>query len=69
MKIYKRTNNMGVFGLLFLISFVITMMASWIVNVVKIFGCSFDPLTAIPILRIVGIFVAPLGSVLGFVPN
>lgn len=39
----------------------------WIANVVKLVGSSFDPLTGMVIARAIGIFVAPLGAVLGFI--
>lgn len=39
----------------------------WIANIVKIAGSSFDPLTAMPSLRVIGVVVPPLGAVLGYV--
>lgn len=42
-------------------------LVGWIVNIFKLVGCDFSDLGAEVILRIVGIFVAPLGSILGFV--
>ena len=38
----------------------------WIWNIVKITGSDFDPLTGMVILRCIGVFIAPLGAVLGF---
>lgn len=38
----------------------------WIANIVKLVGSNFDPLTGMVVARAVGIFVAPLGAVLGF---
>ncbi len=38
----------------------------WVWNIVKIFGSSFDPLTGVVILRCIGIFMAPLGCIMGF---
>jgi len=38
----------------------------WIANIVKLVGSNFDPLTGMVIARAIGIFVAPLGAVLGF---
>lgn len=40
-------------------------IVGWIANLVVLYGASFDPLTGPVILRIVGIFVAPLGAILG----
>lgn len=38
----------------------------WIANIVKLVGSNFDPLTGMVVARAIGIFVAPLGAVLGF---
>lgn len=38
----------------------------WVLNVVKMFGALADPLTAMFIARVVGIFCAPLGAILGY---
>jgi hypothetical protein len=50
---------------LFAIAVWIAAIVGWIANIVVLYGASFDPLTGPVILRIVGIFVAPLGSILG----
>lgn len=52
--------KLGLSGLL------IASIGGWVANIVKIFSMSFDPLTAIAVMRVVGIFVPPLGSVLGY---
>lgn len=38
----------------------------WVWNIVKLVGMSFDPLTGLLAVRIVGIFVPPLGAVVGY---
>ena len=38
----------------------------WVRNIVEIAHSSFAHLTGMLVLRIVGIFVAPLGAILGF---
>ena len=38
----------------------------WVWNIVKLIQAVADPITALFILRIVGIFFAPLGAILGF---
>lgn len=40
-------------------------IVGWVMNIVVLYGASFDPLTGPVILRIVGVFVAPLGAILG----
>ena len=38
----------------------------WVWNIVKIASADFSDITGMLILRIIGIFVAPLGAVLGY---
>jgi prepilin-type N-terminal cleavage/methylation domain-containing protein len=38
----------------------------WIANIVKLVGMSFDQITGMLVVRAIGIFVAPLGAVMGF---
>ena len=38
----------------------------WIWNVVKIVGSDFGAITGMLVMRVIGVFVAPLGCVLGF---
>jgi hypothetical protein len=39
----------------------------WLMNIITLWTMPLDPLTGQLIVRIIGIFVAPLGVVLGFV--
>jgi len=45
---------------------VLAGLGGWIANIVKLFGMFDGPVTALFIGRIVGVFAAPLGAVLGF---
>lgn len=38
----------------------------WIANIVKLIGMGFDPITGMAVGRVVGVFVVPLGAILGF---
>lgn len=38
----------------------------WVWNIIKLAEMTFDPITGMMVLRVIGIFVAPLGAVLGF---
>lgn len=40
--------------------------AGWVWNIVKIVQSGFDVFTGMLIARCIGVFVAPLGAVLGF---
>lgn len=42
-------------------------LIGWILNIVTIAGSSFDVITSMLVLRVVGIFVGPLGAVLGYI--
>lgn len=44
----------------------LALAIGWVVNIIKLFGIVNDPLTALTLLRAVGVVVAPLGGVLGY---
>lgn len=46
---------------------VIAIAYGWIANIVTIAHSNFSEITGMLVLRMVGIFVAPLGVVLGYV--
>lgn len=41
-------------------------VGGWVANIIKVFGAVSDPITGMFILRVVGIFAAPVGAVLGY---
>lgn len=45
---------------------VLVGIGGWIANIVKLVGSNFDPITGMVVVRAIGVFVAPLGAVLGF---
>lgn len=50
-----------------LIGLIVLVGASgWIWNVVKIATADFNDITGLLVLRVIGIFFAPLGAILGF---
>jgi len=51
-----------------LIILVIFLVGSigWVMNIVSLAHSSFEPLTGMVVLRVIGIFVPPLGAVLGY---
>ena len=53
-------------GLLLQMAIAIAGLIGWIANIVIIYHANFSAITGILILRIAGIFVAPLGAVLGY---
>ena len=48
------------------IALAIVSLAGWIWNIVKLSDLGLDPLTGEVVIRVVGIFVAPLGAVMGY---
>lgn len=56
----------GVTAIELLIAAIVVLLAGgWIANIVKLVGMLDGELTAMFIARIVGIFVAPFGAILG----
>ena len=41
------------------------MLISWVANIVKLIDMPLDPLTGMVIARVIGVFVPPVGIVLG----
>lgn len=58
----------GAFEALGLFMLVIALLGAvgWIWNIVKIIGAGFDVFTGMLIARCIGVFIAPLGAVLGY---
>ncbi len=57
----------GVFGAVLLWgSIVLIIGVGWAINIVELSKMSFDPLTGLAVLRVIGVFIPPLGAVLGY---
>ena len=54
-------------GLLMYLAFVVVIIGGWVMNLVEIVNYDFASITGMIILRIAGIFIAPLGAVLGWI--
>lgn len=50
-----------------LLAGILAMAIGWVMNVVQLVYLADAPITVLTILKIVGIFAAPLGGVLGWV--
>lgn len=46
---------------------VLALMVGWVMNIVTLVQHANDPVTTMTVLRAVGIFIAPLGGVLGYI--
>jgi hypothetical protein len=53
-------------GELLLVLFYIAVLAGWVMNIGQILRMLDAPVTVLLVLKIIGIFVAPLGVVLGW---
>lgn len=51
---------------LLVVALVVLGVGGWIANIVKLVGMLDGSVTAMFIARVVGVFAAPLGSILGF---
>jgi hypothetical protein len=51
---------------LFMLAIFLLGAVGWVWNIVKIIGTGFDVLTGMLIARCIGVFIAPLGAVLGY---
>ena len=45
---------------------VVALVTGWVLNIITLAHSSFDVITGMLVLRVVGIFVAPLGTILGY---
>jgi hypothetical protein len=61
---YKNTSNAAA---IIWLTIVIALCYGWIANVITIAQSDFSTFTGMLILRIAGIFVAPLGAILGYI--
>jgi uncharacterized membrane protein len=61
---YEEPTILPFFGLLCLLLLITAAIIGWISNIVALF--SLDTFGGEMVLRVVGIFLAPLGAILGF---
>ncbi len=59
--------KVGLFTWLMILTVVILGFAGWVMNIMTIAGSNFNDLTGLLVLRVVGIFIAPMGAVLGWI--
>lgn len=61
----NRQKGFTIFELLIVIV-VLLMAVGWVANIVKLASSTFDIITGVLVLRIIGVFVPPVGAVMGF---
>jgi hypothetical protein len=42
------------------------IVGGWVANIVKLFDSGLEPLTGEVVVRIIGVFIAPIGVVMGY---
>lgn len=62
----KITFRVGDFGAIVVLAIVLTGIGGWIANIVKLIDSDFARMSGLSVMRVIGVFVAPLGAVLGF---
>lgn len=60
----KNTTVDWIIGISYLL-ILLAILVGWVLNIVNIFKSDFD-LDGVLILQVVGIFIAPLGAVMGY---
>ena len=63
MKIFRRVNPSTFYIIL---AFVLFMLIGWVMNLVKLLGMLDGEMSALFVSRVVGLFIAPFGSLMGF---
>lgn len=63
----KINSSTGIVAGLLWLALVLAIVYGWVANIITIAHSNFSELTGILILRCVGIFVAPLGVVMGYI--
>ena len=65
---YKADSETGaILAYIVFLGVVIAAVAGWVMNIITIAHSNFSDLTGLLVLRVVGIFIAPLGAILGWV--
>ena len=59
--------DVGLFGAITILALVVAAVIGWVMNIITIAHSEFVPITGLLVLRIVGIFIGPIGAVLGYV--
>lgn len=59
-------STLGIAGFITTMLIGLLLAIGWVLNIVTLFRHAADPITTITVLRGIGIFIAPLGGVLGW---
>ena len=59
--------NSSLIALILYVAIIVAIVYGWIMNIVALAHMNLTDVTGMLILRVVGIFMAPLGTVLGYI--
>jgi hypothetical protein len=48
------------------VAIVLALVVGWVMNIITLVDADFANITGLLVLRVIGIFIAPLGGVLGY---
>lgn len=54
-------------GVTLYLCFLVLFIGGWVLNIISIANTNFDTITGMLVLRVAGIFLAPLGAILGWI--
>lgn len=54
-------------GVLFVVALYAALIGGWVANIVKLTGMTWTDHEVMVIVRVIGVFTGPVGSVLGFI--
>lgn len=61
-----RNSTLDLWTVIIFLAVFLAGVGGWVANIVAIANGDFTPLTGMMVLRVIGIFFAPLGAVLGY---
>jgi hypothetical protein len=56
----------AIFTVLLFCSIALAAAVGWVWNILKLIEMTFDPLTGLLVVRVIGIFIVPLGCIVGY---
>jgi hypothetical protein len=62
----KKQSGAAVIAVIFSVALILIAGTGWVLNIVSIVKSDFAPITGMLVMRIIGVFMAPLGAVLGY---
>jgi len=63
----KISNSFGLAGVLLYIALILAAVIGWVMNIIQIVHMSDGGVTAKLIIKLIGVFAAPLGALMGWI--